>query len=110
MLIKLTVPPSEIGFIKIGQPVNIKIDSYDFSIYGNMEGVVSSISYSPAIKNSAMVYEISVTPDNQYLDFKGKKLFIIPGMSCVADILTNKVSLITYLMKPVVKNYVEGGL
>ncbi len=109
-VVNLTVSPAKIGFIKVGQPVNIKVDSYDFSIYGKIEGEVTSISYTPVLKNATTVYEVSVKPKTQYLEYKGKKMDLISGMTCVVDILTNKVSLMNYLMKPVTKNYTSGNL
>ena len=110
MQVVLNVSPDEIGFVKIGQIVNVKIDSYDFSIYGKIDGKVTDIAYTPVVKNAETIYEVTVEPATQFLEFKKEQLAIIPGMTCVADILTNKVSLLTYLLKPVMKNYVEGDL
>ena len=110
LVVNVTVSPDQIGFLEVGQLVNIKIDSFDFSIYGKVDGEVSSISYTPVLKNATTVYEVSVKPKTQYLEYKEREMNIIPGMTCVVDILTNKVSLMHYLMKPVTKNYTEGDL
>ncbi|MDA9832635.1 HlyD family efflux transporter periplasmic adaptor subunit [Gammaproteobacteria bacterium] len=110
LVVNILVSPDQIGFIKVGQLVNIKIDTFDFSIYGKVDGEVSSISYTPVLKNAATVYEVSVKPKTQYLEYKDKKIDIIPGMTCVVDILTSKVSLMYYIMKPVTKNFTDAEM
>jgi len=41
--------------------------------------------------------------EKNYLDAKGKHLKIIPGMRGSADIITGQKSILTYLLKPLIK-------
>ena len=84
MVVNLTVSPDSIGFIKAGQQANVKIDSYDFSVYGNLDGTVSSI-YTPVIKMQRQCMS-HCKNKNTVPGLQRAKMEIIPGMTCVADI------------------------
>ncbi len=44
VLVEARVRPADIGFVKVGQPVLIKLSAYEYTIYGGLRGVVHSIS------------------------------------------------------------------
>ncbi len=44
VLVEARVRPADIGFVKVGQPVLIKLSAYEYTIYGGLRGVVQSIS------------------------------------------------------------------
>lgn len=105
LLIEAQVRPSNIGFIYPGQDVIVKILTYDFAIYGGLEGKVEQIS-ADTIQNDKgeHFYIIRVRTDKNYLvDKQGKKLFIIPGMTAQVNILTGKKSVLDYILKPILK-------
>ena len=48
-------------------------------------------------------YIIDVRTDKNYLGTKQKPLYIIPGMVATVDILTGRKSVLSYLMKPILR-------
>jgi membrane fusion protein, adhesin transport system len=44
VLVEARVRPADIGFVKVGQPVLVKLSAYEYTIYGGLRGVVHSIS------------------------------------------------------------------
>ena len=44
VLVEARVRPADIGFVKVGQPVLIKLSAYEYTVYGGLRGVVHSIS------------------------------------------------------------------
>lgn len=104
------VTPSEIGFIKKGQKVNIKITTYDYSIYGTLDGVVERIS-PDTIQNRTdgmFYYEVVVKSEHNYIEYKGKKFYIKPGMDASADFDMDSRTLLRYMIDPFVKTLGEA--
>ena len=84
-----------------GQRVNTKLTAYDFTIDGGLEGSLEHIGADSVIdeKGNAF-YVVRVRTKRPDL---GKNLPVIPGMTAQIDIMTGKKSLLSYLLKPVLK-------
>ncbi|MCW5589432.1 MAG: HlyD family type I secretion periplasmic adaptor subunit [Legionellales bacterium] len=105
VIVEARVKPQDRAFITIGQPAKVKLTAYDFSIYGGVEGVVSHIS-ADTIKdeqNKENYYEVLVKTDKNYLGTKEHPLPIRVGMVANVDILTGRKSILSYLLKPLLK-------
>lgn len=104
LLVEARVRPSDVGFLKVGQPAMVKISAYDFSIYGGLEAEVENIT-ADSITNEKgeSFYLVRVRTKKNYLGTDEKPLPIIPGMMASASIKTGSKSLMTYLLKPIFK-------
>lgn len=106
LLVEAKVLPQDIAFLYPGQPANVKITAYDFSIYGGMPGVVEHISADAITDEQQKIsyYLIKVRTDKASLkDRDGTELFIIPGMVADVDVLTGKKTVLEYILKPIIK-------
>lgn len=107
LLIEAKIDPKDIAFINPEQKTVIKITAYDFSIYGGLEGQIVEISADSIIdkedKNQKPYYRILVKTNKNYLERKGKKHPIIPGMIASVDIITGQKSILDFLLKPILK-------
>ena len=104
LLIEARVRPSDVGFLKVGQPAMVKISAYDFSIYGGLEAEVENIT-ADSITNEKgeSFYLVRVRTRKNYLGTDEKTLPIIPGMMATASIKTGSKSIMSYLLKPIFK-------
>jgi membrane fusion protein, adhesin transport system len=105
LLIETRVTPRDIAFLKVGDPANVKVTAYDFSIYGGLKGRVvrvSADSIYDEVERQAY-FTVVVETDKSYLESGGRRLPITPGMLCDVEVLTGKKSVLTYLLKPVLK-------
>ena len=105
LLIETRVTPRDIAFIKVGDPANVKVTAYDFSIYGGLTGKVvrvSADSIYDEVERQAY-FTVVVETTNAYLTSNGRRLPITPGMLCDVEIVTGKKSVLSYLLKPVLK-------
>lgn len=104
LLIEARVRPSDVGFLKVGQPAMVKISAYDFSIYGGLEAEVENIT-ADSITNEKgeSFYLVRVRTRKNYLGSDEKPLPIIPGMMATASIKTGSKSIMSYLLKPIFK-------
>ncbi|RUM65679.1 MAG: HlyD family type I secretion periplasmic adaptor subunit, partial [Sulfurospirillum sp.] len=109
MEFKAIVENKDIGFIKTGMPVAIKIDTYDYQKYGLFEGNVSKISPNAIEdKKLGLVYEVYIKPKNKYLMVDGQKRYLIPGMSATAELKVAQRRIIEFFVYPLIKYYKEG--
>ncbi len=110
LLVETRVSPSDIAFIKVGDRANVKVTAYDFSIYGGLPGRVRQISADSLydeVEREAY-YLVQVETDQAYIVSRGQRLPIVPGMICDVEIITGRKSVLTYLMKPVLKAFGEA--
>ena len=105
LLVETRVRPSDIAFIKVGDRALVKVTAYDFSIYGGLDGKVVQVSadsiYDEAKKEA--YFTVIVETDRSYLMASGHPLPITPGMMTNTQIITGRKSVLTYLLKPVLK-------
>lgn len=105
LLVETRVTPKDIAFIKVGDHANVKVTAYDFSIYGGLSGKVVQVSadsiYDEVAKEA--YFTVIIETEKSYLVSAGKQLPITPGMICDAEIITGRKSVLSYLLKPVLK-------
>lgn len=106
LLIEAKVLPQDIAFLYPGQPADVKITAYDFSIYGGMPAVLEHISADAITDEQQKIsyYLIKVrTEQTTVKDKSGKEMPIIPGMVAEVDVLTGKKTVLEYILKPIIK-------
>jgi membrane fusion protein, adhesin transport system len=101
LVLEARVHPRDIAFILPGQMANVKFTAYDFSVYGGMEAKVENISPDTVIDEKGNAYYV-VRVRTTHADF-GDNLPIIPGMTAEVDVLTGDKTVLSYLLKPVLK-------
>lgn len=102
LVLEAKVQPRDIAFIHPGQAATVKFTAYDFSIYGGLDAVVENISPDTVTdeKGNNTFYVVRVKTKQPNFN---EKMPIIPGMTAEVDILTGKKTVLSYLLKPVLK-------
>ena len=105
LLVETRVRPSDIAFIKVGDKALVKVTAYDFSIYGGLEGRVVQVSADSIYDENEKqaFFTVIVETEKGYLMASGHRLPITPGMMTDTQIITGRKSVLTYLLKPVLK-------
>lgn len=108
LLVEAKVLPQDIADLELGLQAMLRLDPYDSSIYGALEGSVVFISGDTIVEEGARgqetYYKVHISfPSEPFLTTIGKEINIIPGMTAQVDIKTGKRSVITYILKPIVK-------
>jgi len=101
LVLEARVQPKDIAFIAPGQAATVKFSAYDFSIYGGMAAEVENISPDTVVDDRGNAYYL-VRVRTLKPGFNDK-LPIIPGMTAEVDILTGNKSVLSYLLKPVLR-------
>lgn len=101
LLLEAKIAPRDIAFLSAGQEAMVKFTAYDFVIYGGLEGTVESIGADTIADDKGNAfYLVRVRTDRPEF---GKDRPIIPGMVAEVDIKTGRKSVLTYLLKPVLR-------
>ncbi|MEO6408859.1 MAG: HlyD family type I secretion periplasmic adaptor subunit [Burkholderiaceae bacterium] len=101
LVLEAKVQPRDIAFIHPGQGATVKFTAYDFSIYGGLEAQVENISPDTVVDERGNAFYL-VRVRTARANFS-EKLPIIPGMTAEVDILTGSKTVMSYLLKPVLK-------
>lgn len=114
LIIEAKVKPQEIAFIEVGMPTSVKIDTYDFTVYGTLSGEIIYISADTLQEDSKTgaesFYRVHVkTTGKQFSKSAGASLNLLPGMTATVEVKTGSTTVLDYLLKPVVKT-VSGSL
>ncbi|MGF7151472.1 hemolysin D [Sphingomonas zeicaulis] len=115
----------DIGFVREGQPVRLKVEAFNFTDYGTIEGVVESISRdavegsgpdasrleSPSAQrpNAGPKYAARIKLRRHVIRIDGKDRLLGPGLAVQAEIKTSERRIIQYLLSPIAQAVDEAG-
>lgn len=102
MIVEAKISTSDVGHLRIGQPVQVKVHSYDFVRYGMVDGTLEAISPTTFIdKMNKTYYRARVVLNQPYVGHDASTNYILPGMTVEADIITGTKTVLEYLLKPI---------
>lgn len=113
LLVEAKVKPADVAFLKPGLPVSVKIDAYDYTIYGSLNGKLTYISadtMSDDLKRDEQAsYRVQVKTDSLQFDRNpGQELPLQPGMTATIEVKTGRNTVWSYILKPIVKTLNES--
>ena len=100
--VEARVRPEDVAFLQPGLPADVKLTSFDFTIYGSLPGTVERIG-ADAEQDEAtgqIYFPIIVETDQNALERHGESHEIKPGMVASVDIKTGERTVLDYLLKP----------
>ena len=109
------VTPSDVGSLKLGLPVTVRVDSFDYSIYGTLKGQLTHISPDTLSEQGSrgetnVFYRIQVRLDaDQSHNPRAQDIVIKSGMTTSLDIRTGERTVLQYLIKPIFKAF-QGAM
>ena len=110
ILIEARIKPSAIGFVRVGQSVEVKLSAYDYTTYGGLKGRIETISPDAlgdterAASSDATYYRALVSAEPGALQSRGKPLPVMPGMTGSVEVRTGERSVMSYLLRPMLKS------
>lgn len=101
LLLEAKVSPRDIAFLRPGLKAVVKLSAYDFAVYGALDGKLEHIGADSITDEKGNTYYlVRIRTDRASL---GPNLPVIPGMMAEVDIVTGQKSLLSYLLRPVVR-------
>jgi len=105
LYIEALIRPQDIANVSLGQKATVEITAYRRTIYGTLDGTVTSIS-PDAVKDEKTgesFYTVEIQTNDQLLDANGKVLQIGPGMVANVSLLGEKRSILSYIFTPITR-------
>lgn len=101
LLLEANIQPQDIAFLRPGQSAIVRFTAYDFAVYGGLDAVVDQIGADTIIDEKGNAFYVcrvrTLKPS------LGKDLPIMPGMVAEVDIKTGQKSVLSYIMRPIVR-------
>ena len=122
--IEALIQNKDIGFVEVGQPAVVKVESFPFTRYGTVEGTVVKVSrdavddreasalsdpksstrpqssVSDIAKNQNLVFPATIALNKTAITVDGKAIALSPGMAVTVEVLTGKRRALDYVLSP----------
>jgi len=113
LLVEARIRPTDIAFIHTGQTASVKIDAYDYTLYGWLEGKVSYLSPDTLTEDlrqgEQAYYRMQVRADDKRFAKQAREAIQLqPGMTVTVEVKTGKNTVLRYLSKPIVRTMQEA--
>ncbi|CDF93651.1 HlyD family secretion protein [Pseudomonas sp. SHC52] len=110
ILVEAKIRPQDIAFLHPGQDATVKFTAYDYTIYGGLKAKLEQIGADTITDEDKKTtyYIIKLRTERSHLGTDDKPLLIIPGMVASVDIITGKKTVLSYLLKPIIKARAEA--
>jgi adhesin transport system membrane fusion protein len=104
ILIEARVLSGNVAFLRAGLETNIKLDAYDFTVYGSLRGVVDYVSPdtidADLAANEEPYYRVLISIESIPDRLSKREIVLIPGMTGAVEIITGMRTVAQYIMKP----------
>lgn len=107
--VEVQVDNKDVGFVHPGQAVEVKIETYTFTKYGVVPGVIKSVS-SDAIEDErrGLIYSARIELAKSALRVGDKDMPLTPGMAVRAEVMIDKRKVISYFLSPLQRHVKES--
>lgn len=114
MVLEVKITPADVGQLQLGMPASVKVDAYDYGIYGALDGELIYISPDVLIEQSPSgqtqtYYRAHIRLYEKQSNPKAAMIALKLGMTGTVDIRTGTRSVFRYLTKPIFKSF-SGAL
>ena len=99
----------DVGFVKVGQLVEVKVETFPFTRYGTLSGTVSFVS-SDAVPDEkrGLIFQARVKLDRPTLRVDDRDVTLTPGMVVSAEIAIARRRAVEFFLDPIRKTASEG--
>jgi len=102
LIVEARLQPSDIGQVRVGQPVTVKVSTYDFARFGAVPGTLAYLSATTFLDPQGRpYYKATVTLARGHVGDDPTRNLVVPGMTVIADIKTDERTVLRYLLNPV---------
>jgi hemolysin D len=106
LIARVQLANADIANIRVGMPVDVRVDAYPFTEFGSIAGVVTKVGSEAVATEQApgqTFFPAEVRLDQQFLEQQSKRFTVVPGMSLVANIRVRQRAPISYITEELTK-------
>lgn len=111
LIVEALILNRDVGFVRPGAQVIVKLEAYPFTRYGSLEGIVEHVSPDATVDEArGLVFPARVRLMKTQLRMGvGEKAVLQPGMAATVEIVTGRRRVIEYLLSPIAKAVGTAG-
>ena len=99
----------DVGFVRVGQIAEIKIDAFEYTKYGTVTGNITHVSRDAiADEKKGLIYSTKIMLDKSVMTVEGKEVPLSAGMVVNVEIKTGDRRIIEYVLSPVLRHKRES--
>jgi hemolysin D len=99
---EVVVDNKDIGFVNVGDPARVKLETFPFTRYGTIDARVRTVTADAVVdEKRGAIFPATLALARSAIDVDGKRIHLSPGMNLTAEIKTGKRRVIEYLLSPV---------
>ena len=105
---EVSITNKDIGFVRLGQKTQVRVDAFNFTQFGYLNGIIYSIGADaemPNDNNSTFTFPVEIELERNYLMTNGIKIPLKSGMSITANIKLREKRLISVVSDIFNNNY-----
>jgi len=107
--VEATLENKDIGFVHVGQAVEVKVNTFNFTKYGVIDAeVVGVTADAVADEVKGLVYKLRLKMSQKTMNINGREVNLLPGMSVMAEVKTGKRKLIEFVLSPLFRKANES--
>jgi multidrug efflux pump subunit AcrA (membrane-fusion protein) len=103
LIAEVKIANKDIAELKLGMPVQLKLDAYAFQDYGALNGKLTEIPADSTEVDKGAMYVVQVTPDREALELNGHSYPVKLGMTLSADVEVRRRTLLDLAIVEVLK-------
>ena len=112
--VEAKLPNKDVGFVRAGMPVTVKIETFPFTRYGVIKGQLTSVSEDAVSDkrpdgSEELTYLVRVALARDTMNIDGRTVRLEPGMAVTAEVKTGHRRVIQYALSPLAKAVREAG-
>ena len=108
--VEATLQNKDIGFVRVGQEAEIKVDAFPFTKYGVLSGRVIDLSDDAIVdENGKLIYKMRVQLHDTHMEVNGKSIRLTPGMAVTVEVKTGTRRLIDFFLSPLLRYVKESA-
>ena len=109
LLVEAKVLNRDIGFVKEGMRVKVKVATFPFQEFGTIDGEVVKLTPNATLdKDLGLVYTVRIMLKRKTINVEGKDVELTPGMAVTAEVVTRKRSILTFMLEPITRRFSEA--
>jgi hemolysin D len=107
--IEASIENKDIGFVRPGQPAEIKVETFPYTKYGTVPATVRQVS-TDAVPDEkrGLVFTARLAPGRFTIEVNGASVNLTPGMAVTAEIQTDRRRVIEYFLSPLLQYATES--
>lgn len=101
MVVEAKLPPQDVGYVHVGQPVRVQLASADGARFDHLDGEVSHVSPDTVeTSDGTPYYKVRIKTGRDYFESDGQRYQLVPGVQVMCSIVTGSRSVMEYIASP----------